>query len=296
MTDLLKNKELADIENIFKQLLQNNKYELLFNKNSINIEFKIEIPFIGLSKIVLEIPNEKLFNESLLKSIITPITNNLNNNISSLIDKINNLEKSNSEIINKLNILEESLKLKELALKNANESLFSGNLSKIVDSEEEIAFLKQIVPNSKFNLIYRATIDGDAFESFHSKCDGIGPTIIFFKTDKNRKWGAYTSYPWNSSSGCDHSTDTKYFLYSITDKKKYIPKKGVTRSNGGHSNVWFCDTTGINQGSILAINGGIENKGIGNLYENYIKDYEITGGNQFTCVELEVYKVDTIKY
>ena len=145
MTDLLKNKDLADIENIFKQLLQNNKYECLINKNSINIEFKIDIPFIGLSKIFLEIPNEKLFNESLLKSIITLITNNLNNNISSLIDKIDNLEKSNSEIINKLNKLEESLKLKELALKNANESLFSGNLSKIVDSEEEIAFLKEIV-------------------------------------------------------------------------------------------------------------------------------------------------------
>ena len=116
MIDLLKNKELSDIENIFKQLLQNNKYELLFNKNSINIEFKIEIPFIGLSKIVLEIPNEILFNESLLKSIITPISNNLNNNISSLIDKINNLEKSNSEIINKLNKLEESFKLKKMQM------------------------------------------------------------------------------------------------------------------------------------------------------------------------------------
>ena len=103
ISDLLKTKELADIENIFKQLLQNNKYELLFNKKSINIEFKIEIPFIGLSKIVLEIPNEILFTESLLKSIITPITNNLNNNISLLIDKINNLEKSNLEIIGKLN-------------------------------------------------------------------------------------------------------------------------------------------------------------------------------------------------
>ena len=117
MIDLFKSKELADIENIFKQLLQNNKYELKFNKDSINIEFKIEIPFIGFSKIVLEIPNEILFNESLLKSIITPITNNLNSNISSLIDKINNLEKSNSEIINKLNKLEESFKLKELILK-----------------------------------------------------------------------------------------------------------------------------------------------------------------------------------
>jgi len=294
MSDLLKNKELSDIENIFKQLLQNNKYELKFNKDSINIEFKIEIPFIGFSKIVLEIPNEILFNESLLKSIITPITNNLNNNISSLIDKVNNLEKSNSEIINKLNKLEESFKLKELILKKENDSLFSGNLSKIVVSEEEITFLKEIVPDSKFSLIYRATIDGDAFDTFHSKCDGIGPTIILFKTDKNRKWGAYTSYPWNSSSGCDHSTNTKYFLYNITDKKKYIPKKGVTRSNGGHNYVWFCDTMGISNNSILAINGGTENPGNSSRYENYIKEYEITGEKTFTCVELEVYKVDKI--
>lgn len=93
-----------------------------------------------------------------------------------------------------------------------------------------------------------------------------------------------------------NNSNTKYFLFSVSDKKRYLPKSCHTRFNGGHTNVWFCDTMGINQGSILAINGGIENKGIGNLYENYIKDYEITGGNQFTCVELEVYKVDTIKY
>ena len=205
MTDLFKNKELIDIENIFKQLLQNNKYELLLNKNTIKIEFKIEIPFIGQSKIVLEIHIETLNNESLLKSIITPITNSINNNISLLFDKINNLEKSNSEIIKQLNKLEENFMIKELKLKNINESLFNGNLSKIVISEEEISLLKEIVPDSNFSLLYRATIDGDAFTTFHSKCDGQGPTIVLFKTDKNRKWGAYTDYPWNSSSGCDHS-------------------------------------------------------------------------------------------
>ena len=236
---------MIDIENIFKQLLQNNKYKLLLNKNTIKIEFKIEIPFIGQSKIVLEIHIETLNNESLLKSIITPIANSINNNISLLFDKINNLEKSNSEIIKQLNKLEENFKIKELKLKNTNESLFNGNLSKIVISEEEISFLKEIVPDSNFSLLYRATIDGDAFTTFHSKCDGQGPTIVLFKTDKNRKWGAYTDYPWNSSSGCDHSKNTNYFLFSITNEKKYKPKNGVTRANGGHNSVWFCDTIGI---------------------------------------------------
>ena len=228
--------------------------------------------------------------------MIVPITNNINNNITSLIEKINNLEKSNSLIIKKLNSLEEeNNKLKKLIFLNKPEySIFNNNPSKIVVTEKEIKFLSEIIPNSKFNLIYRATTDGDDFTTFHSKCDGQGPTIILFKTEKNRKWGAYTDYPWNSSSGCDHSNNTKYFLYSINDEKKYIPKKGVTRSNGGHNNVWFCDTMGISKNSILAINAGVENPGNSNRYENYIKDYEITGDKNFTCVELEVYKVSQI--
>ena len=52
---------------------------------------------------------------------------------------------------------------------------------------------------------------------------------------------------------------------------------------------------GINSGSsILANNSGEEDKGNSARYENYIDDYEITGSNHFTCVEVEVYKVDTI--
>lgn len=51
---------------------------------------------------------------------------------------------------------------------------------------------------------------------------------------------------------------------------------------------------GISNNSILAINGGTEKPGNSNRYENYIKEYEITGEKTFTCAELEVYKVDKI--
>ena len=34
--------------------------------------------------------------------------------------------------------------------------------------------------------IYQATIDGDAFSDFHSKCDNIPNTLILFKTEGNR--------------------------------------------------------------------------------------------------------------
>ena len=58
--------------------------------------------------------------------------------------------------------------------------------------------------------------------------------------------------------------------------------------------MWFCDSLGIDSGSILAVNVGTENKDISSFYENYVKSYEITGGSKFTCVELEVYQVQTI--
>ena len=39
-----------------------------------------------------------------------------------------------------------------------------------------------------------------------------------------------------------NNSNTKYFLFSISDKKRYLPKSCHTRFNGGHTNVWFCDT------------------------------------------------------
>ena len=34
----------------------------------------------------------------------------------------------------------------------------------------------------KYNLLYKLTRDGDGCFTFHSKCDGKGPTIIIIQT------------------------------------------------------------------------------------------------------------------
>ncbi len=113
LSDLFKNKTISEIENIIKQLIENNKYKLKPNINYINIEFNIEIQFINSITISIEIPKESLFTENQLKSIITPITDTINNNITYLIEKMAILEAKNEEIIKKLNKLEEEkIKLK----------------------------------------------------------------------------------------------------------------------------------------------------------------------------------------
>ena len=262
---------------------------MLFNNNSIKLELNIEIPFVTSIKISLEISKESLFSEIQLRKIISP----LNDKISLLIDKIKKLEEKNYEIIFQLKSLkEENKQLKSEANKNL---IFNGNISKIVVSDEEINFLKEIIPNSKFSLIYRATIDGDSFKTFHSKCDGIAPTIILIKTTKDKKWGAYTNNPWTTEGGCDDHKKAIYFLFSISNKKKYIRKEGITRSVCGRDKIRFCDTMGISSGSsILAKNSGEEDKGNSSRYENYVEDYEIIGNNSFTCEEVEVFKVNSL--
>ena len=250
------------------------------------IEFIIEIPLVDKIKISLEISKETLFSEIQLKKIISP----LDDKISLLIDKLKQLEEKDKEIINKLNYLEEeNKKLKNNENKNY---IFNGKPSKIAISNEEINFLKEIIPNNNFSLLYRATIDGDSFKTFHSKVDGKAPTIILIKTTKDKKWGAYTNNPWSSTGGCDDHPKAVYFLFSISNQKKYIRKEGVTRSVCGRDKIRFCDTMGISSGSsILANNAGEEDGGNYNRYENYITDYEITGSNSFTCAEVEVYEV-----
>jgi hypothetical protein len=107
LSDIFKNKTLTEMEKILKNLIENNKYILKVDSNYITIEFNIEFQFIGEIKINIKIPKETLFSENQLKSILTPITDALNNNITSLVEKIKILEEKNEKIIKKLELLQE---------------------------------------------------------------------------------------------------------------------------------------------------------------------------------------------
>ena len=70
--------------------------------------------------------------------------------------------------------------------------------------------------------LYQATIDGGEPEIFHKKCDNIANTLVLYKTEGNRRFGAFASECWDQSS--NYKIDKNCFLFSIDKNKIYPPK------------------------------------------------------------------------
>ena len=101
------------------------------------------------------------------------------------------------------------LKKENLQLKNKIKSndfekqIFDNNL--LITSNNELNLIKTGIIDSnnkklKLKLLYRASIDGDTSQIFHSKCDGYSHTISIFRTSDDKIFGGYTDIQWDNHS------------------------------------------------------------------------------------------------
>jgi len=72
--------------------------------------------------------------------------------------------------------------------------------------------LCEFAVNQKWNLIYRASRDGFAASSFHSKCDDKPNTFSIIKTTNGNVFGGYTEKSW---SGKSYKSDSNSFVFSL---------------------------------------------------------------------------------
>lgn len=149
---------------------------------------------------------------------------------------------------NKL-LIEENAKLKGI-IKTENipfEEKNINSISSLIKDEKEFNLIKsgiKSINNRRINLkiLYKASKDGDTPEIFHSKCDGIAPTITIFKTTNDYIFGGYTDRMWDNKSKVLTGTNT--FLFSLNNMKIY---DGI---NGGgifcHNDLgpWFSHALG----------------------------------------------------
>jgi hypothetical protein len=180
--------------------------------------------------------------------------------------------------------------------------------SKIVN-DNEIKFLinriREMHPkinNIYFNLVYRATEDGDKAADFHNKCDKIGPNITLIKTKKGFIFGGFTFKNWehmprdidvNKPNLGSASRDARAFGFSVSSQKIYNNEKpnefaiwcnrnfGPTFKN----NLFQIFDSCLRKGGYCSIRSNSH-------FGGQFSDYEISGGeSRFKVEELEVYEV-----
>ena len=254
-------------ENIEAEL-ENETMKITFNFEVLSLKRKIELNL-----------KEKIYSE---KGMIKYLKN-----------KSNLFQKENKQLKDQLKD-----QFKDIIISNnlSFEETKINSVSSLIKNEKEYNLIKSGIKdlNNKkveLKLLYKASKDGDSPEIFHSKCDGKGPTITIFKTKNNYIFGGYTDVSWDSESKNRPGKNT--FLFSFNNMKIY---PGV---NGGsifcHKNVGprFSYALGADKDFLKEEqNNQTEYQNMKKNWENFEKEYELTGEKIYYLTEIEVFHLE----
>ena len=281
-----------------------------------NINYNIE-PLMNLYD-----TNPK-YNE--ISSLIAELNKFKNNEIELIkkrIEEIKNFERQKKEENNNLILrkkIEEIKKLKEeyslqieelrktQKLPKINQGLDSKNITfeekvekvcvkgELIHSPLELEFIiRKINSNSLLNkkiilnLLYKASVDTDKANAFHRKCDKAKSTLVLIQTDKDKRFGGYTSVDWKGN--CLEKKDEKAFIFSLDKMKIYkiIPGEFAIGCYPKFGPIFMGCQIRINDNA-FSKGGTTSEKG---MNFNTEEDYELNEGERvFNIKEIEVYEV-----
>lgn len=164
----------------------------------------------------------------------TILLENLNKDIEEYNKKHQDIIQQHQEKVEDLNKLKSDYQqlineYKEKRLKNISNSQ-KGKLitmSTILETEEDLRLIESFLSNdsefdyTNWELIYKATIDGDVGSKFHQKVDGHKPTMILIETKKGSRFGGFTTREWGSDIPSESHQDENPFLFSLNSREKY---------------------------------------------------------------------------
>ena len=192
-----------------------------------------------------------------------------------------NIKKVIEDSDNKLKLTEKINRINRRIINNIKELLLIEN--QLNDNYPD-------TKNIEYELLNRASEDGDSAEIFHEKCDNIPFTLSIIKTSEGNKFGGYTENTWEGENIA--KLDGNAFCFSLTKNTIYNVKPDHVAIN--------CNPDGgISFGAPLFevfdncfTNGGMcyPLKNCCFAGQNY--DFEICNGEEkFDIVEVEVYQL-----
>ncbi|CAH3131890.1 unnamed protein product [Porites lobata] len=94
---------------------------------------------------------------------------------------------------------------------------------------------------SRFVRCWHAKTDGWVASTFHSNCDGKGPTVTIVQVG-NYIFGGYTDKSWGGP--CRYVYSNKSFLFSLYNIKGYAPVKVNIKSSQYSTAIYACSSYG----------------------------------------------------
>lgn len=287
---------------------EKNKVSFCEENEKFSLKFKISSLFGEYEEINIPL------NKKSRKCVEKQDNLKLNEEIGQLKNKIKSLEEETKELKNIIKTLqEENLKFKstiesrllklESDFKDTRYNIEYNIDSRIISSIEEYNFLlkrlSKYFDNDKkisFNLIYRASADGDEPSDFHLKCDNIPNVLVLYYTTKYIKFGGFSSIGFDSSN-CGKD-DSKAFIFNINNKRIYEAKDnnqiGCFEDNGPFfgrftSAIYMYDNVNFLTKKTNQHKTNLNIRGFDISDEN---EYEINNGEQyFNLIELEVFQI-----
>src|ERR1051325_11295876 len=161
-----------------------------------------------------------------------------------------------------------------------------------IDKKDSSHYNKKNIPY-EFNLLYRASRDGNTAAAFHEKCDNKGATIVVTKIKNSEQIvGGYNPLFWDSSNSFKSTNDS--FLFSFTDRNNLKSAK-IGYSNGDGCSIG-CYSAGYGYGPLFG-NGNCHDLRFlnGTWYSQSSSSYPkvdgIPYGNNFDVDDYEVFQV-----
>jgi len=109
-----------------------------------------------------------------------------------------------------------------------------------IELQRQLVNLCEFSVGQKWELKYRASIDGFKASEFHRRCDEIPNSLTVIKAKSGNIFGGYTEQKWNSRDG--YVADPNAFIFSLINKEEKPFK--VMCSNEGQTALYCSSNSG----------------------------------------------------
>lgn len=113
----------------------------------------------------------------------------------------------------------------------------------LITTNEDFKFFSQNINyNAKisYELLYKASIDGEAASVFHSLCDEKGASITVVKVLNGSKCGGFTPLSWKTNGCWQKDPSLRSFVCNLDNKTKFNLRENYNHALDFHENKLSC--------------------------------------------------------